>query len=112
MSGHKVQSLFLSGYLFVSKREVKLPFFHISLGYLYLHSIAQLVLMAEASAHKTVVALVEVVVIVIKIAHVYDAFSVVLVYLTVYSVTLYSADVRFVSVSYLVRHKLHHLVFY
>ena len=63
-----------------------------------------------ASAHQTVVALVEVVVVIVEVVHRYHAFTVVLVNLAVDAIRLDAGDVGVVLVAYLVGHELHHLV--
>ena len=63
-----------------------------------------------ATAYQTVVALVEVIVVIVQVAHGHHTLAVVLVYLTVDAVRLDARDVGVVLVAYLVLHELHHLV--
>ena len=63
-----------------------------------------------ATAYQTVVALVEVIVVIVQVAHGHHTLAVVLVYLTVDAVRLDARDVGVVLVAYLILHELHHLV--
>ena len=61
-------------------------------------------------AYKTIVSFVEVVVIVVQIAHGHHAFTVVFVYLAINSVAGNAADVRIILFAQLVGHELYHLI--
>ena len=67
--------------------------------------------MMETASHETVVALIEVVVVIIQIAHGYHTLAVVFVNLTIDAIALDAADMSIIDLSHLVGHKLHHLVF-
>ena len=102
----------LSTCLLLCQREVELLLFEIGLRHLNLYWVAQLILAVMSATHESVVALVEVVVVVVKIAHGDKSLAVVLVYLALYSVRLNARDVGIVDIADALRHKLHSLVLY
>ena len=67
--------------------------------------------MVVATTYKTIVLLIKVVVVVVKVTHEHHSLTVVLIYLAIDAIRLYAADVGIVNLTYLVAHKLYHLVF-
>ena len=68
------------------QREVKLLLLQVGLGHHYPDRVAKLVFVVMASANEAVVALVEVVIVVVKVVHGHHALAVVLVDFAVYAV--------------------------
>ena len=98
--------------LFLSQCEIELALLNVGTCHLDFYRVAQLIFVVMTAANETIVALIEVVVVVVQVVHGHHAFAVVLVYLAVNAVRRYAADVGRLFVAYLVGHKLHHLIFY
>ena len=75
-------------FVFVSQCEVELSLLYIGSCHLDAYCIAQLVFVVMTSANETIVLLVEVVVVVVEVAHRYQTLAVVLVYLAVDAIRL------------------------
>ena len=95
----------------VGQNKVELLLFEVGMGHLHAYRVAKLIAVMPSAAYKTVVALVQVLVVIVQVAHGDTVLAVVPVYLTVYTGALYAADVRIEHLSQLVGHELHHLVF-
>src|SRR5574344_1379449 len=96
---------------FISQYKVELALFHIGLCHLDAYWVAKLILVMMATAHETVVLLVEVVVVVVEVAHLHHSLAVVLVNLAVYTVALYATDVGIKLLSDKLAHIFHHFIF-
>lgn len=95
----------------VSQCEVKLLAFQIGLCHLDSDRVAQLIDMVAATADKTIVFLIEVVIIIVQIAHRNHAFAMVFVNLGINSVALYATDMCVEAFAQVLSHELDHLVF-
>ena len=101
----RTQSIFI-------QNEVKLTSFQVSLGYLDTYWVTKLILVMMTSATQQEFFLVELVIVIVEVAHRYHAFAVVLIDLAVDTVARHATDVSIVDIANLVAHKLHHFIFY
>ena len=94
----------------IGQDKVELALLQVGTSHLDTHGITKLIFVVVPASSQAEVALVEVIVVIIEIAHGHHSFAVVLVDLGIDAIGCDAADVGVKLLSDLVTHELHHLI--